>query len=374
MKNAILEVGADGVVGAVRRMCTELLNKGIVDALLVPRELPSKENVVQSLVTSPESLDGVNPLAPVLPVTTARIVSQMTKVDAGQKKIGVIGRSCEFRALVELTKLKQANLENITLIGIDCFGTYPVVKYQEFTKASGITTEDFLKKAKEGKEDSDIRDACQVCEYPHPLYADIVIGLIGLDSEKEILLIANTLRGEATLDELELVEGSGCDQRERAIDQRVSARQKQRDEVLGQVQSDAHGLDNLSSIFSPCIGCHNCRDVCPVCYCKECVFDSSTFEFEADKYLDWASRKGGLRMPTDTLLFHLTRLNHMGTSCVGCGLCQEACPNGVPVFSIFRLVGSKMQEVFDYIPGRSLDDELPLTTFKEDELQQVGYE
>jgi formate dehydrogenase subunit beta len=79
-------------------------------------------------------------------------------------------------------------------------------------------------------------------------------------------------------------------------------------------------------------------------------------------------------MPTDTLLFHLTRLNHMVSSCVGCGLCQEACPNDVPVFSIFRTVGDKVQKVFDYVPGRSLEEVLPLATFKEDELKEVGYE
>jgi formate dehydrogenase subunit beta len=64
----------------------------------------------------------------------------------------------------------------------------------------------------------------------------------------------------------------------------------------------------------------------------------------------------------------------MGTSCVGCGLCQEACPNDVPVFRIFRLVGSKVQPLFSYVPGRSVDEPLPLTTFKEAEFEKVGFE
>jgi len=77
-------------------------------------------------------------------------------------------------------------------------------------------------------------------------------------------------------------------------------------------------------------------------------------------------------MPTDTLLFHLTRMNHMATSCVGCGLCSDACPNDVPVFRLFRLVGAKAQETLGYVPGRSLDEELPLSTFREDEFQEMG--
>jgi len=93
---------------------------------------------------------------------------------------------------------------------------------------------------------------------------------------------------------------------------------------------------------------------------------------EAEKYLGWAEKRGTIRMPTDTLLFHLTRMNHMAISCVGCGMCQEACPNDIPVSNIFRLVGSRVQKIFDYVPGRSLEEELPLATFKEDELQEVG--
>ena len=77
-------------------------------------------------------------------------------------------------------------------------------------------------------------------------------------------------------------------------------------------------------------------------------------------------------MPNDTLLFHLTRLNHMVVACVGCGLCTEACPNNIPVADIFRLVGAQVQKLFDYVPGRSLDEELPLTTFKEEELPDIG--
>jgi hypothetical protein len=38
------------------------------------------------------------------------------------------------------------------------------------------------------------------------------------------------------------------------------------------------------------------------------------------------------------------------------------------------MVGDKVQEVFEYVPGRNLGEEMPLSTFREDELQEVGYE
>jgi formate dehydrogenase subunit beta len=107
---------------------------------------------------------------------------------------------------------------------------------------------------------------------------------------------------------------------------------------------------------------------CPICYCKECIFKTATFDHASESYMRWAGRKGAVRMPTDTLLFHLTRLNHMVASCVGCGACTNACPSDIPVGEIFRTVGQKVQAMFDYVPGRSLDEPLPLATFKENEL------
>ena len=79
-----------------------------------------------------------------------------------------------------------------------------------------------------------------------------------------------------------------------------------------------------------------------------------------------------MRMPTDTLLFHLTRMTHMGASCIGCGACEEACPSDIPLLKIFQLIGNDVQKLFDYVPGRSLEDELPPTAFKEDELEWIG--
>ena len=77
-------------------------------------------------------------------------------------------------------------------------------------------------------------------------------------------------------------------------------------------------------------------------------------------------------MPSDTTLFHLTRLNHMALSCVGCGMCIEACPAELPVGTVFSAIGQRVQEVFNYLPGRNLDEKPPLITFKADEWSEVG--
>jgi formate dehydrogenase subunit beta len=128
-------------------------------------------------------------------------------------------------------------------------------------------------------------------------------------------------------------------------------------------------MAGLLEQFSTCIRCLNCMDVCPICYCKECIFRTETFDHRPSDYERWADRKGGVRLPADTLLFHLTRLNHMVTSCVGCGLCESACPSDLPVARVFRAVGEKVQDIFEYVPGRDPEEEIPISTFREKELE-----
>jgi formate dehydrogenase subunit beta len=160
--------------------------------------------------------------------------------------------------------------------------------------------------------------------------------------------------------------------RDAAVSGLLAQRAQLSGRVLEEVRKKVGGIDSLRTTFASCVGCHNCRRACPVCYCRECFFDSSALDFEAGKYLEWAARRTAVRMPTDILLFHLTRLNHIATSCVGCGMCTEACPNEIPVSDIFRMVASRVQKSMDYEPGRSLDEALPLSTFREDELGEVG--
>jgi len=371
LRNAVLKIEDGKLVESINTFLRGLLERNLLDALLVPLELPSKNMITPALVSDPQMLKDANPLAPVMPVSTARVVSSMTKVAPSKRRVGVVLRPCELRALIELVKLKQASLENLVLIGIDCFGTYSVTNYGEFCQETPTPTEEFLERIKNGA-DPRLREACQVCEYPTPINADLVIRLIGMDLEKNILIQATSLEGERILEALELSESTEGEKREAAISELVASRTENKDKLFTQVQSESTGLENLLNMFASCINCHNCRVACPLCYCKECFFDSPTFEWEADKYLGWADKRGALRMPTDSLLYHLTRLNHMVTSCVGCGLCQEACPNDIPVFRIFRMVGEQVQETFDYVPGRSLEEELPLSVFREDELSEVG--
>jgi formate dehydrogenase subunit beta len=43
---------------------------------------------------------------------------------------------------------------------------------------------------------------------------------------------------------------------------------------------------------------------------------------------------------------------------------------GLPVASLFRSVAKGVQGMLEYVPGKSLEDPIPLTVFREDELEE----
>lgn len=343
----------------------KLLGSSIVEAVLVPQEISG--NVVQALVCSHEKIENVNPLAPVLPVNSARIVSKLTTKDSDQK-IAAMLRPCEIRALVELVKLKQAKIDNLLIVGIDCFGTYSVSDYVSKNNEhnnDGSVTIDFLKGIQVNKEISEIRTACRLCHHFVPENSDIAINLMGRDLNKKIVIRAGSDEGKRVLEELGLEDTPESKEREVAVEREKDRRRKLKEEI------EKEAVDFLQVISSLCINCQNCRNVCPICYCKQCVFEGPISEYSKEKYLSWARKKGLLRMPEDILLFHFTRMSHVLTSCVACGQCEAACPNKIPLGRKYHRLSNEVQKMLEYEAGRSIDEELPLSAFREDELEAI---
>jgi hypothetical protein len=44
----------------------------------------------------------------------------------------------------------------------------------------------------------------------------------------------------------------------------------------------------------------------------------------------------------------------------------------IPVATVFRAVGEKAQALFDYHPGRSVEEAAPVQEFREEELPALG--
>jgi formate dehydrogenase subunit beta len=354
----------------IQGLLRQLLVSDLVDALLVPMTLPVG-HVAPMLVTAVDAVTQADPLAPVLPINAARAVANLT-VTGHKEKLGVVMRACEIRALVELVKFQQANLDDVMIIGVDCLGTYSVADWQAVDGKQQMVDSLLA-----GAERADLqpqggmsfRAACQMCEQPLPEgdHVALTIGLIGI-GPGQIYLHARDDVAQAI--GLEATEPDSA--RAEVASRLIAARTQARDAVFAEFRDRVNSMDGLLQEFAACIRCHNCMINCPICYCKECIFRTATFEHESQLYFQWAQRKGTVRMLPDTLLFHLTRLNHMVTSCVGCGMCTDVCPVDIPVGTVFRAVGQEVQALFDYSPGRSLDDAAPVQEFREEELTTLG--
>ena len=374
--NTILPVQEGDVLGALRGFLGALLENQIVDALLVPLEIGQGRSLAQTLVQDPAYLSGANLFSPVMPINSATVVSQLTG-DRPHQRVGAVLRSCEIRALIELVKLQQANLDNLTIIGVDCLGTCEVDDYARLTgemegpaeeKGAQVVAE-MRKQISSGQvanlSHGPLRTACQICEFPTPVGADITLGLIGV--EDGVLV---TLDSELAA-RLGLAEGE-VPNREKAVARLVEARTAARDQAFAEFREASKSIADFADQFATCIRCYTCSVACPICFCRECVFRTETFEPESERYFQGMQRKGALRMPSETLLYQLTRLNHMVASCVGCGMCESACPSNLPLTVIFRSVGDGVQKMLNYTPGRSLEDELPpLAIFREGELVMI---
>jgi formate dehydrogenase subunit beta len=97
------------------------------------------------------------------------------------------------------------------------------------------------------------------------------------------------------------------------------------------------GMSDWMKIFERCLKCHGCRNVCPVCGCKECTMEREEMVHQRQ-----------LPAPPS---FLLTRAVHMVDRCVYCGLCEEACPADIPLRGIYRLV-ARMTGHKSYQPDR----------------------
>jgi formate dehydrogenase subunit beta len=370
MIDNILKVKNEDTVGSVNDFLKELLISKKVQALLVMQDVPSKAMSFPVLISDPDKLKS-NVFTPVLPVSTATIISNITKIESASKPIGVIMRSCQIRALVELVKLNQANIDNIVIIGIDCLGTFPMNIYSDFPEKE-TPTEFLLDSFKKEKDiEKYLRSTCNTCKDPIPTNADIIIGLYGMDIQKELLIQINSEKGKKLLKGIQLEEYKDIKNREKTI---TKIREKKTKNRMGFIKdkSNIKGIDALVKFFDKCVNCHNCMKVCPICYCKECLFESSVFNLEANKYIGKAEKKGLFKMPNDSLLFHTTRMNHMVVSCVGCGLCEQACPSNIPLMEIITPISENAQKKFEYTPGSNIEEKMPIVIYKEDEYQEVG--
>ena len=355
-----------GAEDGLRDVLTMLLETGKVAGVFTLARIGQEGEVAFSLITDPELLKDAVPLFPLMPVNAGKVLSQMTLEEPAAEPVAVVLRPCALRALTELIKRSQGSLDNFLFISLTCPGVYPLELAAQ--GAIGERIPQYWDAIKKGDIPAEVRPACEGCEHFVPYNADMTVAIIGnmsMDTECEIAL--NTKKAEEVA---EGIEGRFVERETEteAIEALLGKRQGRKEEILDEIGGE--GLDH-GTVFAKCIGCRACSKVCPICYCELCFFDSPANEHDASHYEAELAKMGWAQALPDPVFYHLVRLFHVSVSCVGCGLCADVCPSGIPLWAIASKVSGAVQKAFDYVPGKDIDEGLPITTFVPEEFAGI---
>ena len=109
--------------------------------------------------------------------------------------------------------------------------------------------------------------------------------------------------------------------------------------------------------LSKCIRCNACRNVCPACSCRKCVFDSNKFDSAQKANVDSFEEK----------MFHIIRAFHVAGRCTEC---SRVCPQGIPLHLFNRKFIKDIDELYgEYQAGADLEERGPLTSYQLDDAE-----
>ena len=189
-----------------------------------------------------------------------------------------------------------------------------------------------------------------------------ISGITAVSGNPETLQIS-TVYGDVTVDckEVRLERCHVCKGKEHRV----------YDEVIGE-SADTRDADRMAEVeaieamspaekfaffqgeLSKCIRCNACRNVCPACSCRKCVFDSTKF--------DTAQKANTTSF--EEKMFHIIRAFHVAGRCTDCGECSRVCPQGIPLHLFNRKFIKDINELYgDYQAGESADQRAPLVNF-----------
>ena len=127
-----------------------------------------------------------------------------------------------------------------------------------------------------------------------------------------------------------------------------------------EAMSPEEKFEFFRSELSKCIRCNACRNVCPACSCRKCVFDSTKFDSAQKANVD----------PFEEKMFHIIRAFHVAGRCTDCGECSRVCPQGIPLHLFNRKFIKDINELYgDYVAGAEAGSRAPLVSFEMDDAE-----
>jgi formate dehydrogenase subunit beta len=341
-------------LGKLRKLVKQIWLGAGLDGMLVSINTDGKARAYPRYVTDVELIDQLNPFSPLMEFNIARLFPGLLATYP-DSRIGAILRPCEMRALIEMTKHSSLILDNLLTISVDCLGTLPTDEYQwrlERLEKShstqddhpSIASDDLAQEALSFARQGGIipyryRSACQVCSSPAADHAKVNIHVLGLPVRQQMLLSTSVPGIAETFHFGELADGI-ADEELVLQHERILAKMSERhartmelvNEGLGSLLPS--GVDAVIQQLESCGECQVCMDVCPICSVERPSRDAEG-HYDRAEVMRWL------------------------VSCAGCGMCEQACPNHLPISAIFAHIRQKLAQEWDYVPGRSVDEPLP---------------
>jgi len=372
----ILEKAENG--GVVTSLLKFALKSKLIDTVLAVKAGKNRYEGILSFITEPEE---IKECAGSFHFATPGIAKNVKKyLDTYNKKIAVVCKSCDARALIELAKIGQVNIENIIMIGLNCSGTLAAVPHINMLRESGIdpyklTYEDIDDDKAILKFDGDAqkifhlneleekelgrRRNCQRCEYPIPRMADLACGKWGLNGQQGTFVELCSAKGKTLF---EKAVSNGVIEIKTASEEQIKLRNQEEAKKVSSAKArqkvDFETPEDKFywlSYMQACIKCYGCRDVCPLCHCKRCVLERDVPQ----------TVEKGIIPPPPT--FGMIRLFHVACYCVNCGQCEDVCSADIPISALAHYLSKDATELFDYESGVNLDTRLPLSSIPEAE-------
>jgi len=376
----ILEKGECG--GAVTALLKYALESGAVDAVLTVKKGYDIYDAVPVLIKDPAELADT---AGSLHCGTLLLPKLIKKYLDGAKneKLAVTLKGCDAKAMYELAKRKQINLDNVIMIGLNCGGSVsPVLARKMIADKFEMDPDSIVKEEidkgqfividKNGEHKGismdDLEEAgygrranCQRCKTKVPRQCDLACGnwgVIGPKAGNATFVEVCSDKGAALL---EGAEKAGAIETAAPIPKGIEIRGKIENAMYkladkhraAQFGALGEGEDRLKVIMdatSRCIKCYQCIENCPICYCVEC-----------------STKKPHLVTPGQVpppFMFHLIRFSHISDSCVNCGQCEELCAMDIPNALFMHSLQVEMEKMFGFVPGVNMD--LPVLALVEE--------
>lgn len=263
----------------------------------------------------------------------ANLSKYMIAASALEGKTLVLLKPCDSYSFVQLMKEHRVDREKAYIIGVGCKGKLDI----ERIKAEGV-------KGIEAIGGAEIESACDT------LKIDTIYGEKTVSYKDAMLERCHVCKGKEhrIYDELALESADTLDSdRFQGVEAIENMTPEQKFEFF-------------KSELSKCIRCNACRNVCPACSCRKCVFDSTKFDSAQKANVDEFEEK----------MFHIIRAFHVAGRCTDCGECSRVCPQGIPLHLFNRKFIKDINAYYgEYQAGNNAEDETPLTDFTFDDLE-----